>query len=441
MRLSEQAYRTVSALRGPLLFLEHVFAVRIGELVRIIAPDGRRLDGEVLRAEGDRVVVQVYGETQGLDLDRTEVILQDTVKKAPLGKDVLGRVFDGSYRPRDDLPMFIPERWAPISGAPMNPIARQHPEEMIETGLSCIDGLNTLVKGQKLPIFSCSGLPARELTDQVLSQARLPGGGSFVVVFVAIGLTHFEYAYYRETLARMANRFVAFVNLADDPVVERLLAPRLSLTVAEDLAFRCGMDVLVIMSDMTNYCDALREISTAREELPGRRGYPGHMYSDLASLYERAGRIHGREGSVTMLPVVTMPEDDITHPIPDLTGYITEGQIVLSRELHQKGIFPPVDVLPSLSRLMQDGIGPGRTREDHREVVNRLYRAYAKGCDLRRLEAVVGREGMLAEDQKMLDFADRFETDFVHQGAQRRTVDETLDLGGRLLKDFKLVPS
>ncbi len=439
MRLSEHAYQTVSALRGPLLFLEQTFAARIGELVTIISPEGRRMDGEVLKVDGGQVLIQVYGETQGLDCERTLVVLQDTVKQAPLGDGVLGRVFDGSFVPRDQLPMFIPERWAPISGAPMNPVAREHPEEMIETGISCIDGLNTLVKGQKLPIFSCAGLPARELTDQLLSQARLPGGGPFVVVFVAVGLTHFEYTYYRETLAGMEDRFVAFVNLADDPVVERLLAPRLGLTVAEDLGFRCGMDVLVIMADMTNYCDALREIATAREELPGRRGYPGHMYSDLASLYERAGRVHGRSGSVTILPVVTMPEDDITHPIPDLTGYITEGQIVLSRELHQKGIFPPVDVLPSLSRLMQNGIGPGQTRDDHRDLVNRLYRAYAKGCDLRRLEAVVGRDGMLEEDRKILDFADRFEADFVHQGDQRRSIDGTLDCGKQLLADFGLL--
>lgn len=439
MRLSEHAYQTVSALRGPLLFLEQAFAARIGELVTIISPEGRRMDGEVLKAGGGQVLVQVYGETQGLDRDQTRVILQDTVKQAPLGDGVLGRVFDGSFAPRDQLPMFIPERWAPISGLPMNPVAREHPEEMIETGISCIDGLNTLVKGQKLPIFSCAGLPARELTDQLLRQARLPGGGPFVVVFVAIGLTHFEYTYYRETLSGMESGFVAFVNLADDPVVERLLAPRLGLTVAEDLSFRCGMDVLVIMADMTNYCDALREIATAREELPGRRGYPGHMYSDLASLYERAGRVHGRSGSVTILPVVTMPEDDITHPIPDLTGYITEGQIVLSRELHQKGVFPPVDVLPSLSRLMQDGIGPGQTRDDHRDLVNRLYRAYAKGCDLRRLEAVVGRDGMLEEDRVMLDFADRFEAGFVHQGELRRSIDETLDLGKQLLEEFGLM--
>lgn len=438
MRLAEHAYRTVSALRGPLLFLEQVFAARIGELVTITAPDGRRLDGEVLKAEGGQVLVQLFGEVQGLDRDRTWVVLEDSVKQAPLGEGVLGRVFDGSFRARDDLPMFVPDHYAPITGAPINPVARAHPEEMIETGLSCIDGLNTLVKGQKLPVFSAAGLPAREVTDRLLKDSRLPGGGQFVVVFVAIGLTHFEYGYYRETLGRMENRFTAFVNRADDPVVERLLAPRLGLTVAEDLAFRCGMDVLVIMADMTNYCDALREIATAREELPGRRGYPGHMYSDLASLYERAGRIHGREGSVTILPVVTMPEDDITHPIPDLTGYITEGQIVLSRQLHQKGIFPPVDALPSLSRLMQHGIGEGMTRGDHREVVNRLYRAYAKGRDLRRLETVVGREGMLEEDRRMLDFADRFEADFIHQGHRRRTIGDTLDTGKSLLEEFSL---
>ena len=333
--------------------------------------------------------------------------------------------------------MFIPEFRQPVIGTPINPVARAHPEEFIETGFSTIDGLNTLVKGQKLPIFTCAGLPAREMTEQLLHQARLPDGGPFVLVFVALGLTHFEYQFYHQTLEHMQSRFVAFVNLADDPVVERLLAPRLALTVAEDLAFRQEMDVLVIITDMTNYCDALREISTAREELPGRRGYPGHMYSDLASLYERAGRIHGRKGSVTLLPTVTMPEDDITHPIPDLTGYITEGQLVLSRELHQKGIYPPIDVLPSLSRLMQQGIGKGQTRVDHRDLSNQLYRTYAKGCDLRRLEAVVGRDGMLAEDRKLLDFADLFEGDFVHQGKARRTIDETLDTAQTLLDAFK----
>jgi V/A-type H+-transporting ATPase subunit B len=314
--------------------------------------------------------------------------------------------------------------------------------------MSVIDGLNTLVKGQKLPIFSCSGLPAREMAAAVLKNARLAGeltgsaktgsAKGFVVVFVALGLAWHEYAFYMKTLEEMQTGFAAFVNIAGEPVVERLLAPRLGLTVAEYLAFERGMDVLVVITDMTNYCDALREVSTAREELPGRRGYPGYMYSDLASLYERAGRIIGLPGSVTLLPVVTMPEDDITHPIPDLTGYITEGQIVLSRELHQKGIFPPVDVLPCLSRLMQRGIGAGHTRDDHRKTANLLYRHYAKGRDLRRLEAIVGRDGMLEADRLMLDFADTFEREFVNQGMARREINETLDTGIRLLHKYNL---
>jgi V/A-type H+-transporting ATPase subunit B len=437
MRLSEHQYRTVTAIRGPLLFLERIFSARLGEMVRIETPEGLALQGEVLKISEDHVLIQVFGETQGLNTRMTRVIFSDAVMKVPIGEGSLGRLFDGSFRPRDKRPMFIPECRQPVLGSPINPVARSHPYEFIETGFSTIDGLNTLVKGQKLPLFTCAGLPAREMIDQILKQARLVDDGAFVLVFVALGLTHFEYQFYEETLQHMKNRFVAFINLADDPVVERLLAPRLALTIAEDFAFQKEMDVLVIISDMTNYCDALREISTAREELPGRRGYPGHMYSDLASLYERAGRIHNRRGSVTLLPMVTMPEDDITHPIPDLTGYITEGQIVLSRELHQKGIYPPVDVLPSLSRLMQYGIGKGQTRKDHRQLANALYRTYAKGCDLRRLEAVVGREGMLAEDQKLLDFSDHFERSFVSQGRERRDIDTTLDIAKRLLDDFR----
>jgi V/A-type H+-transporting ATPase subunit B len=436
MRLAEHRYRTVTAIRGPLLFLARVFAARIGELVTITAPNGRQLDGEVLKIDGETVVVQLFGETQGLDTDRTVVSFADVVRRAPLGQGCLGRVFDGSFRPRDGLPMFVAENWLPVSGTPINPVARARPEEFIETGISAIDGLNTLVKGQKLPVFTGAGLPARELTEQLLRQARLPAGGPFVLIFVALGLTHFEYHHYARTLAQLTGDFVAFVNLADEPVIERLLAPRLGLTVAEELAFARGLDVLVIIADMANYCDALREVATAREELPGRRGYPGHMYSDLASLYERAGRLRNRPGSVTMLPVVTMPEDDITHPIPDLTGYITEGQLVLSRQLHQLGIFPPIDILPSLSRLMNQGIGAHHTRADHRDLAGRLYRAYAKGRELRRLEAVVGRDGLLEEDRRMLDFATRFEREFIHQGAARRTVFETLDLAARLLGEF-----
>ena len=336
------------------------------------------------------------------------------------------------------MPAFVPEAWSPVSGFPMNPVARARPEEFIETGITAIDALNTLVKGQKLPVFSCAGLPSRELTASILRNARLSGGGTFLIVFAALGLTHHEYSFYMETLEGMNSPFVAFVTRADEPVVERLLAPRLALAAAEYLAFEKGMNVLVVITDMTNYCDALREVSTAREELPGRRGYPGYLYSDLASIYERAGRIKGLPGSVTMLPVLTMPEDDITHPIPDLTGYITEGQIVLSRELHQRGIFPPIDVLPSLSRLMQQGIGEGHTRQDHRVVANRLYRYYSKGRDLRRLEAIVGREGMPESDRSMLDFADAFEREVIHQGVIRRSVAESLDIGCALMQRFSL---
>jgi V/A-type H+-transporting ATPase subunit B len=447
MRLAEHQYRTITSIKGPLLFVDDVFSAKIGEVVRIFYPDGSAMDGEILKIEGHTVLIQVYGETRGLDMDSL-VVFTDALKTAPLSPDMIGRIFNGSCEPIDGMPMFIPEKWAPVTGYPLNPTARARPEEFIETGVSVIDGLNTLVKGQKLPIFSCSGLPAREMAADVLKNARLAGeltgpvrtgdARGFVVVFVALGLAFHEYAFYMKTLEEMQTGFVAFVNIAGEPVVERLLAPRFGLTVAEYLAFEKGMDVLVVITDMTNYCDALREVSTAREELPGRRGYPGYMYSDLASLYERAGRIIGMPGSVTLLPVVTMPEDDITHPIPDLTGYITEGQIVLSRELHQKGLFPPVDVLPCLSRLMQRGIGAGRTRGDHRKTANLLYRHYAKGRDLRRLEAIVGRDGMLEADRVMLDFADAFEREFVSQGTARRDINETLDTGIRLLKKFSL---
>lgn len=439
MRLSEHIYKTISSIRGPLLFIENVFSARMGEMVRILSPDNREMDGEVLKIDGNTVLIQVYGETRGLNMENTSVVFTDSIKKAPLSHDIIGRIFNGSCIPIDNMPMFIPEKWESVMGLPMNPSARARPEEFIETGFSSIDGLNTLVKGQKLPIFSCAGLPSKELSAGILKNAAVKGGKEeFVVVFVAIGLIYHEYSFYRNILEEMRMKFVAFVNMADEPVMERLLAPRFGLTIAEYLAFEKGFDVLVVMTDMTNYCDALREISTAREELPGRRGYPGYMYSDLASIYERAGRIKDMKGSVTILPVVTMPEDDITHPIPDLTGYITEGQIVLSRELHQKGIFPPVDILPSLSRLMQRGIGEGHTRGDHREIANLLYKHYAKGCDLRRLEAVVGRDGMTEDDRRMLNFADAFEREFVHQGMIRRNINETINDGVNLLKRFSL---
>jgi len=439
MRLSEHTYRTITTIAGPLLFVEKVQAARIGEVVRVTMPDGRTAEAEVLEIDGETVLVEVYGTTQGLDIERTTVTFTDAVKKVPLSTDIVGRIFNGSFVPKDGAPLFIPEKWMPLTGAPINPAARARPADFIETGITAIDGLNTLVRGQKLPVFSCAGLPSKEAVAFILRNARLAQEGrKFVVVFAALGLTFHEYSFYQKVLDEMQTGFVAFVNMADEPVMERLLAPRFALTVAEYLAFEKNMDVLVIITDMTNYCDALREISTAREELPGRRGYPGYMYSDLASLYERAGRIRGMEGSVTMLPVVTMPEDDITHPIPDLTGYITEGQIVLSRELHQKGVFPPIDVLPSLSRLMQKGIGEGRTRKDHRTTANYLYKYYAKGRDLRRLEAIVGRDGMTKADQLMLDFADAFEREVIGQGMARRTVQESLDAGLALMRRFDL---
>jgi V/A-type H+-transporting ATPase subunit B len=439
MRLSEHTYRTISTIAGPLLFVEKVQAARIGEVVRVVMPDGKSTDAEVLEIDGETVLVEVYGTTQGVDIEKTTVTFTDAIKKVPLSPDIIGRIFNGSFLPKDGAPLFIPEKWMPLTGSPMNPAARARPADFIETGITAIDGLNTLVRGQKLPIFSCAGLPSKEVVAFILRNARLAQADrSFVVVFAALGLTFHEYSFYQRVLDEMQTGFVAFVNMADEPVMERLLAPRFALTVAEYLAFEKNMDVLVIITDMTNYCDALREISTAREELPGRRGYPGYMYSDLASLYERAGRIRDRDGSVTMLPVVTMPEDDITHPIPDLTGYITEGQIVLSRELHQKGVSPPIDVLPSLSRLMQKGIGEGRTRADHRNVANHLYKYYAKGRDLRRLEAIVGRDGMTKADLPMLDFADAFEQEIIGQGPVRRMVQESLDAGLVLMKKFAL---
>ena len=439
MRLSEHTYRTISTIAGPLLFVENVQEARIGEVVRVVMPAGRSTDAEVLEIDGETVLVEVYGTTQGVDIEKTTVTFTDAIKKVPLSSDIIGRIFNGSFVPKDGAPLFIPEKWMPLTGSPMNPAARARPADFIETGITAIDGLNTLVRGQKLPIFSCAGLPSKEVVAFILRNARLAQADrSFVVVFAALGLTFHEYSFYQRVLDEMQTGFVAFVNMADEPVMERLLAPRFALTVAEYLAFEKNMDVLVIITDMTNYCDALREISTAREELPGRRGYPGYMYSDLASLYERAGRIRDKEGSVTMLPVVTMPEDDITHPIPDLTGYITEGQIVLSRELHQKGVSPPIDVLPSLSRLMQKGIGEGRTRADHRNVANHLYKYYAKGRDLRRLEAIVGRDGMTKADLPMLDFADAFEQEIIGQGTARRMVQESLDAGLVLMKKFVL---
>jgi len=436
MRLAEHLYATLGSIRSQLFFVEKVHQARMGEIVRVVFPDGRELEGEVLKIDYDSVLIQIFGDCSGMDRKSTSVIFSDSLKQAPLSPRMLNRIYSGSFKPLDGKPLFVPDKWMPATGYPMNPTKRSRPKEFIETGLSCIDGLNTLVKGQKLPVFSCAGLPAKEIIARILQDSRMrENEADFAVIFIALGLTHHEYSFYMRTLGKMTSNFVAFINLAEDSVVERLLAPRFGLTTAEYLAFEQGMDILVIIADITNYCDALRELSMAREELPGRRGYPGYMYSDLASLFERAGRITGLPGSVTMLPVITMPEDDITHPIPDLTGYITEGQIVLSRELHQQGIFPPVDILPSLSRLMQKGIGPGMTRKDHRQVANSLYAKYARGIDVRGLEAIVGREGLSEADRMILDFATAFEEEFIHQ-EHRRKINETLDCGLGLLSRF-----
>ena len=416
----------------------------MGEMVEVLLPDGARRRGQVIEFSDRFAVVQVLEEPTGIDVRETRVRFAGSPARMPLSLDILGRRFDGAGNPVDRLPPVLPEKWKTIAGTPMNPVAREKPSRPIVTGISAIDGLNTLVRGQKLPIFSAAGLPAREIAAQILRQAGTGDGDpepptarrKFAVVFAAMGITFREASFFLREFERSgaAGHAVVFLNLADDPTIERLLTPRFALTAAEYLAFEHGFDVLVILTDMTSYCDALREIATAREEIPGRRSYPGYMYTDLASLYERAGCIQGQPGSVTQLPILTMPDDDITHPVPDLTGYITEGQIVLSRDLHRNGVYPPVDVLPSLSRLMNLGIGTGKTREDHRGVADQLYTFYAQGRDLRRLEAIVGEEGLLESDRRLRRFADAFEREFVGQGAQGRSLEETLDAGWKLLR-------
>lgn len=438
-------HRTVSYVSGPLLVAEGAAGVGYDEIVDVATPDGEERRGQVLEVEGDRMVVQVLGGTRGLDRPGTTVRTRGEVARMAVGSDLIGRILDGSGRPTDGGPPLQPAAYRPVGGEPLNPYARAHPSDFIETGVSAIDGLNTLVRGQKLPIFSGFGLPAMELAAQIAEGARVPGARSagasdddFVVVFAAIGVTQREASFFRKRFAGSAalERSVLFINGADDPTVERILTPRAALTVAEYLAWEEGRHVLVILADITNYCEALREVSAAREEIPGRRGYPGYMYTDLASLFERAGRVHGRSGSVTQLMILSMPDDDITHPIPDLTGYITEGQIVLSRELDRRGIFPPIDVLPSLSRLMNAGIGEGKTRYDHRQVADQLYAAFARGKELRRLVSIVGEGALSDEDRRYLAFADDFEREFVGQGTESRTVEETLETAWRLLDRF-----
>jgi len=435
--MKTREYKTVKEVAGPLMVVEGVEDVAFGEVVRIRTGTGEERNGQVLESRENLAIVQVFEGTSGIDTKNTSVrFIGDTMKLA-VSKDMVGRFFDGLGRPIDDGPEIISDVKLDINGAPINPTARAFPDEFIQTGVSTIDGMNTLVRGQKLPIFSGAGMTHNELAAQIARQAKVLGSEEpFSVVFAAMGITSDEANFFMRDFERTGamEQIVAFINLANDPAIERIITPRIALTTAEYLAFECDMHVLVILTDMTNYCEALREIAAAREEVPGRRGYPGYMYTDLAMNYERAGRISGRKGSITQVPILTMPDDDITHPIPDLTGYITEGQFVLSRDLHRKGIYPPVDVLPSLSRLMNQGIGEERTREDHSGVSDQCYAAYAEGRDVRNLVAVVGEEALTERDKKFLQFADAFENEFVVQDRDaNRSIEETLDLGWKLL--------
>ncbi len=429
-------YRTVAQIAGPLVFVEKTEPVGYSELVNIVTADGTVKRGQVLDTSDEIVVIQVFETTAGIGRDSGIRFTGETIKM-PVGKDMLGRILSGGGKPIDGGPEIVPEKRLEITGAAINPYARSSPEDFIQTGISTIDGTNTLVRGQKLPIFSASGLPHNDVALQIARQAKVPGSTEeFAVVFAAMGITREEANYFMADFEKTGalERSVVFLNLADDPAVERTITPRLALTTAEYLAFDLGYHVLVILTDMTNYCEALRQIGAAREEVPGRRGYPGYMYTDLAGIYERAGIIKGVKGSVTQIPILTMPGDDITHPIPDLTGYITEGQIVVNRDLHRKGIYPPINVLPSLSRLMNLGIGKGHTREDHKKVSDQLYAAYAEGNDLRGLVAIVGKDALSERDRMFLEFADLFEDRFVRQGLyEDRSIEETLDLSWDLL--------
>ncbi len=434
MRLA-RTYRGAQAAAGPLLYVRRTPYAALGEWVTIRAagqPDRR---GQVIDAGAGVSVIQVLEDTLGLPPGTAVVTLSGDTATVPVGRELLGRALNGVSLPVDDLPPPVGEALRPVWGAPLNPARRARPVDFIETGISAIDGMNTLVRGQKLPVFAGPGLPALELAAQIVEGARAPRGEPFAVVFVGIGITARETDAFLDRFERSGarERSVLYLNETRDPTIERLLAPRIALAEAEFLAFDAGMHVLVVIADMTHYCEALREIATAREEIPGRRGYPGYMYTDLAGIYERAGIVRDRPGSVTQIPVVTLPDDDITHPIPDLTGYITEGQIVLSREIHRRGAFPPIDVLPSLSRLMNAGIGAGGTRADHREWADQLYASYARGREARLLAAIVGEAGLPPADRRALAFAERFERELVGQGPTRRTLDETLAAGWSLL--------
>ena len=430
-------YKTVREIVGPLMLVEKVEGVKYNELVEIETGTGEIRRGQVLEVDGDKALVQLFEGSTGLNINDCKVRFVGKSIELGVSIDMLGRVFDGLGRPRDKGPMIIPEKRLDINGNPINPTARDYPSEFIQTGISAIDGLNTLVRGQKLPIFSASGLPHAQLAAQIARQAKVLGTESkFAVVFAAMGITFEEADYFISDFRRTGaiDRTVLFINLANDPAIERIATPRMALTCAEFLAYEKDMHVLVILTDMTNYCEALREVSAARKEVPGRRGYPGYLYTDLATIYERAGRIKGRKGSITQIPILTMPEDDKTHPIPDLTGYITEGQIILSRELHRKGIYPPIDVLPSLSRLKDKGIGHGKTREDHADLMNQLFASYARGKQAKELAVILGEAALSDTDKLYAKFADEFEARYVAQKEDEdRSIEETLAIGWDLL--------
>lgn len=430
-------YRTIKEIVGPLMLVEGVSGVKYDELVEIHQQDGNVRSGKVLEVNRDRALVQLFEPSQGIKMSTSKARFLGRSVELAVSEEMLGRVFDGMGRPRDGGAPIIPEKRMDINGAPINPVARDYPDEFIQTGISAIDGLNTLVRGQKLPVFSMSGLPHAELAAQIARQATVIGSDTkFAVVFAAIGITFEEADFFISDFRKTGaiERAVVFVNLANDPAIERIATPRMALTAAEYLAFEKDMHVLVIMTDITNYAEALREVSAARKEVPGRRGYPGNLYTDLASMYERAGRIRGKKGSITQIPILTMPEDDKTHPIPDLTGYITEGQILLSRELHKRGITPPIDVLPSLSRLKDKGIGKGKTREDHADTMNQLFSAYAQGKEAKELASILGEAALTATDKKFAAFADAFEKRYVSQGFNvNRSIEETMNIGWELL--------
>ncbi len=431
-------YKTIKEVVGPLMVVEGVDGVTYNELVEIQQANGEIRRGKVLEVKDDKAVVQLFESSQGLQISTSKARFLGRSLELAVSEDMLGRVFDGMGNPKDGGAPIIPKMKLDINGEPINPAARNYPNEFIQTGISAIDGLNTLVRGQKLPVFSMSGLPHAELAAQIARQAKVRNSDEkFAVVFAAIGITYEEAEFFVNDFKKTGaiERTVLFTNLANDPAIERIATPRMALTCAEYLAFECGMHVLVIMTDITNYAEALREVSAAKKEVPGRRGYPGYLYTDLAQLYERAGRIKGKQGSITQIPILTMPEDDKTHPIPDLTGYITEGQIILSRELYKSGINPPIDVLPSLSRLKDKGIGDGKTREDHADTLNQLFAAYAKGKESKELASILGDSALTATDKLYAKFAEEFEKKYVSQGFNtNRSIIETLDIGWELLK-------